>query len=230
MKLGKLLVLLALGTSVSGVSHANLLVNGSAEVRILWSGDVHSKFLRQSFFRERNDCLDQMARGSEWVDSLPNQAPSKAYMHAMRSGNAQSVDDARNLMAGFIQDYMNEANAEQQRSLEVIHATPADPLARVTHDGKLIRDYPGYLKSCYLRGAGLHPVMDSTSPSHANFAIWSITDIAGIFEHGNLPGSLEDMEAIIQDPDHAVRTIGLMKLVNKIYMDLGVRDFRFDIQ
>jgi len=197
-------------------------------VRILWSGEVHSKFLRQSFFQERKDCLDQMIKGSAWVDSLPNQAPSKAYMHAMRSGSAQSVGDARSLMAGFIQDYLNEAYIEQQRSLEVIHATPADPLARLTHDGKLIRDYPGYLKSCYLRGAGLHPVMDSTSPAHANFAIWSISDIAGIFDHGDLPGSLEDMQAVIRDPDHAVRSIGLMRLVNKIYLDLGLRDFRFE--
>ncbi len=221
---------LVLGAFFSASAQAGHAGHGSTGIRILWSGDVHSKFLRQSFFQERKDCLDQMIKGSEWVDSLPNQSPSKAYMHAMRSGTSQAVGEARSLMAGFIQDYMNEAYIEQQRSLEVIHATPADPLARVTHDGKLIRDYPGYLKSCYLRGAALHPVMDSTSPSHANFAIWSILDIAGIFEHGDLPGSLEDMEAVIRDPDHAVRTIGLMKLVNKIYMDLGLKDFRFDLK
>jgi hypothetical protein len=193
-----------------------------------WSTEAHATLIRQAFPHERADCLMEIQRGSEWVDSLPNQVPAKSYLHAMRSGTSQSVEAARDQMANFIQGEYERAVTLWKQSTREIQGTPADPGAQITADGRLIEDFGGYLSSCYHRGTALHPVMDSTSPAHAGFAIWSMTDLAAIFQHGDLPGTLEDEAALLRHPDLMQKTVGFMRLVDRMYLSLGMLDFRFE--
>lgn len=192
-----------------------------------WSEDVHAAFIETAFAAEREDCRRQIRRGSEWVDSLPNQTPGKAYLHAMRTAS-QSEAVAREQMASFIQAEYEVAMDLFERSTERLYGTPADPAAQVTHDGRLIKQPFTYLAACNHRGRALHPVMDSTSPAHENFPIWSLSDIAGLFRHGDLPGSIENERALFARPDLKEKTVGLMLIVDKLYFGLGMKSFRFE--
>ncbi len=180
-----------------------------------WSSQAHWDLIQDAFRNERMDCLLKMKEGSEWVDSLPNQTPSKSYMHAMRS-SSQTIDEAKNMMANFIQAKYETAADQRASSTQVISATPVDADAELTDDGRLITDLATYLGHCYDRGVALHPVMDSTSPAHADFAIWSITDLEDLFHHGDLPGSIENEQALLSNPDLMKKTVGLMRIINKL--------------
>lgn len=207
------------------------LLSGSAPAALAspdWSTEAHARLIRQAFPRERADCMAEIQRGSEWVDSLPNQVPSKSYLHAMRANTTQTVAGVKSQMANFIQSEYERAITLWKQSTRVIHGTPADAGAMVTGDGRLIEDFGGYLRACYHRGTALHPVMDSTSPPHEGFPVWSLTDIKKIFEHGDLPGSLEDEAALLNHPKLEEKTVGLMRLVDRLYLGLEMLDFRFE--
>lgn len=193
-----------------------------------WSGDAHWSLIQKAFPNERSDCLYKMKEGSEWVDSLPNQIPSKSYLHAMRGSESESITTARQMMADFIQGNYEMALQLVKASTQATNASSSDPLAQYTNDGLLITDMNAYLKSCYNRGMALHPVMDTTSPAHAGFAIWSLTDLAAVFHHGDLPGSIENEQALFASPDVFTKTSGLMRLVDKMYLEFKLLDYRFE--
>ncbi len=205
-----------------------ILASQSSDANPFWSSGVHWDLIQKAFVGTRGDCLMQMKAGSEWVDRLANQMPSHSYMHAMRSGPNQSVREARTLMADFIQSHFEQAVDLDESSTQATHASVNDPFAQYTPDGRLITHPGDYLKSCYERGVGLHPVMDSTSPAHADFAIWSISDLSDLLKHGDLPNSIEDERALFEQPDLMKKTVALMQIVDKLYVDLKMRDFRYE--
>ena len=205
-------------------------LNAKAFATITWSKEAHERLIVQAFGVERQDCIAQMKNGSAWADSLANQVPSKSYMHAMRSGAEQPIAEAADLMANFIQRNYEQAIDLKTAGIESSNSTSNDPLAQYTTDHNLILNMDDYLNYCYQRGVALHPVMDSTSPAHADFAIWSLTDLSGILKHGNFPESIEDETALIANPDLMVKTTGLMRLVDKIYLDFEMRDFKFTLK
>lgn len=193
-----------------------------------WSQDAHRDLIISAFSNERTDCVLKIKEGSEWVDSVVNQVPSRSYMHAMRSGKSQSIHDAKKLMTGFIQSNYLKAIELKAISTVLVTSTSNDPFAQYTHDGLLITDINSYLSHCYYRGVALHPAMDSTSPAHMGFEIWSIADLAGIFLHGDFPGSVEDEQALLRQPEVMNQTIGLMRMIDKIYIEFNMKDFRYE--
>lgn len=193
----------------------------------LWSHEAHDRLIEMAFPDEREDCLAEIKEGSEWVDRKTNQLPSGAYQHAMR-GSYQSVEDAREKMARFVAGYAERALIAKDRSTQKVNASPSDPLAEFTHDGLLITDRQTYLEHCRHRGIALHPVMDSTSPAHGEFGIWTFSDIAGMLEHGDMPFSLEDEQALLSRPDLMSKTVGLMRILDRVYLEFRFLDFRFN--
>ena len=204
-----------------------LLLMMNAKAESTWSKEAHEYVIHQAFGSERQDCEKKIKQGSAWVDSLANQVASKSYLHAMRSGSYQSIDEAAELMAEFIKVNYEKALDLKKLSLELSNSTSRDPLVQYTNDHNRILNIDNYLEYCYLRGVALHPVMDSTSPAHASFPIWSLSDLSGIFKHGDFPGSIENEKALVSNTDLMVKTKGLIQLVDKIYLEFEMRNFKF---
>jgi hypothetical protein len=208
---------------IPGMAHATTDSIHAAD----WSTEAHETLIERAFPNERPDCIQAMKSGSFWVDSSTNQLPSRSHLHAMRPNTQQSIEKARDLMAHYVQSEFEISKSEYDRSTQKVTSTSADPTTQYTSDGRLITDIFTYLSSCEHRGRGLHPIMDSTSPAHANFAIWSITDLGGLLAHGDMPRSIENERALFANPDVMVKTISLMRVTDKIYLELGWLDFLF---
>jgi hypothetical protein len=193
-----------------------------------WSSEAHSKLIHLAFPNERADCLQKIQEGSEWVDGILNQLPSRSFMHSMRSGRDQPVAEARDRMASFIQRSYEMASALRERAVDFRNGPMNSDVDSMTPDGFRILDGVAYLEHCYQRGIGLHPVMDSTSPAHAGFEVWSLTDLDQLLKHGDFPDSLESALQLSLRPELKEKTVGLMRLVDQIYLGLGMLDYRFD--
>lgn len=200
----------------------------TADASVLWSTEAHWSLIRSSFGIERADCVSKMKEGSEWVDGYMNQLPSRSFMHAMRSGSEQKVEDAKHAMADFIQSHYELAAGYESTALKEVLGSIDDPLAEYTHDGKMILNRDDYLNYCYERGVALHPVMDSISPAHAGFAIWSLSDISEVFKHGDLPGSIENEKSLLAQPDLMNKTVGLSQIIDRVYLEFKMKDFRYE--
>lgn len=203
------------------------VMGGSAQAGVPWSTVAHDDLIDSAFGNERADCTEQIKAGSLWVDNLDNQAPLYSYRHAMRA-SSQSVQAAKNLMADWIQEEYELAYFLLGKSTVPLNASPEDPLIQVTNNQRLIIQMDGYLQYCYHRGRALHSVMDSTSPAHADFAIWSPIEISQVMLHGDFHDSIENLQVLIENPDLKTKTVGLMQLVQKMYIDLNIREFRFE--
>jgi hypothetical protein len=180
-----------------------------------WATSAHDLLIERAFPAASQECLTQIKAGSAFVDRLENQTPSNAYQHALRQ-KSEKKEFARSKMATFIQYHYELAALENRQALLATHNTEA-----ILH----------HLRACFERGVGLHPLMDSTSPAHADFAIWSLTDIDGwlsTLQHGDSPLSIETEAALIRAPDLLTKTIGLMRLWDKLYLELGWLDLRFE--
>ena len=107
-----------------------------------WAPTVHNQLLEKAFPDANLDCLLQMQKGSADADADRYQNVEFSYMHAMRMKGQDSQVASRKMRQFIIDNY-----AEAKR----------------THIEE---------ERCYYRGFALHPIMDSTSPAHANFQEW----------------------------------------------------------
>jgi hypothetical protein len=179
-----------------------------------WSTEVHHLLIRSAFGQEPEDCLLQMESGSDQVDSLWNQGSENSYQHAMRAKN-ESEEDARSKMAHFIRDHYEVAMGFRDQMISQEGRPDADPLPR--------------LQFCFYRGSALHPIMDTSSPAHEGFQIWSPFDILTVLKHGSFPTSIEDLKTLLSNPDQLKWTVGLMQMIDQLYLKLEMRDFLFEM-
>lgn len=179
-----------------------------------WSTSVHTDMLEAAFPDVSIPCLTKMIAGSLDVDSVKNQLPDKAFMHAMRGPKEKT--EAEGLERTW--KYIDRRFAEARNAL----ATSEED-------------------SCYERGRALHPVMDSTSPAHHGHQEWSLFgDPRKIFTHGDwaqklgstvdslfpVPGfpgpvSKEDFDYLDDHPQVLTGTVKLMQTVDLIQMTLS---------
>ncbi len=112
----------------------------------LWPERIH-KIMIKSFFDKKieNYLVNQIISGSNFSDHPKFQASGYNHMHAMREPG-ESIEQARDKM----QQYVNH-------KLDLFYQN--------IYDGNLE-------KAFFILGMALHPVMDSTSPSHQDFQIW----------------------------------------------------------
>ncbi|MDD2479473.1 MAG: hypothetical protein PHS31_06245 [Victivallaceae bacterium] len=119
---------------------------------------------------ETIDILQIMNDASDWSDSLSNQVPSKAYIHAMRStsdGSPENIAQAKQAYDNYLNKRMSVANdyiadAEHLLSygmtLTALDSLALDSLALAFSElGKLV-----------------HTLSDSLSPSHAGFQYFDL--------------------------------------------------------
>jgi RHS repeat-associated protein len=111
----------------------------------LWSPKIHNRIILAAFPNLPSNLRQAIERGSEYADSSRFQSPEYSYMHAMR-GKGQSAEDACKKM----QDYINA-------HMEMYIALLASGQSEAAY---------------FALGMALHPVMDSTSPSHSGFQKW----------------------------------------------------------
>jgi RHS repeat-associated protein len=109
----------------------------------LWPTWIHNKMIRAAFSSLPPYLQREIERGSRYADEF--QDPRFSYMHAMRQ-KGQNVELARKLMDAYISDRMKAYECEVAR-------------------GNLNEAY-------FVLGMALHPIMDSTSPTHEGFQWW----------------------------------------------------------
>jgi uncharacterized protein RhaS with RHS repeats len=115
----------------------------------LWSTPNHNRIIEE-FVKAYNPSLSEtlrseIERGSRYADN--SQAAKYSYMHHMRDGwRLQSIGDSKQLMDKYIENHLLNYECN---------------MARGNH------------KNAYFElGRALHPIMDSTSPSHNDFEPW----------------------------------------------------------
>ncbi|WP_281193160.1 RHS repeat domain-containing protein [Candidatus Accumulibacter aalborgensis] len=152
----------------------------------LWSAEAHNYFIQQAFGNALSHAqVAQMQAGSAFADAPIFQTAQFSYMHAMSSSNI-SKDDARRLMCRYV---------KKQIDIFKRLITYPDPVAR-NH-------------AYFELGMGLHAVMDSTSPAHRGFQLWTGSP-AQLENHGkSYPGfpSTEDLDSA---PAYLAQTIAAM--------------------
>ncbi|MBC7691156.1 MAG: hypothetical protein H7222_05255 [Methylotenera sp.] len=170
---------------------------GTADIQkmlhVAWASSVHDALIDAAFPKESATCRADMKLGSRWVDGFNNQVEGYTYMHAQRR-EGQSVEEAASLMQSYIDDTylqarsfekmnekMNGKKDDQQRISETdeltgnfagvpgLRAAIREGISRVSEAAAKLNPLN---RVCFLRGAALHPIMDSTSPAHAGFAVW----------------------------------------------------------
>lgn len=147
----------------------------------LWATDAHDYFIDTMFSSLAPAIRDIIKSGSAYADKPKFQGPDYAHMHAMSSKSMSAIESRKN-MCDFIKKYMGAANDAQ--------------LAGTAH-------YWFYI------GMALHPVMDSTSPSHEGFQMWHGT-FSDLKKHGPWPTSLENID-VAKHPYHMKRTLQRMR-------------------
>jgi RHS repeat-associated protein len=109
----------------------------------LWPTSIHNLIIRSAFGFLPSNLRTAIERGSRFADTL--QDPRFAYIHAMRSKD-QHPEVARKLMEAFVRDRLKRFQCESEK---------------------------GNLEEAYFAlGEALHPIMDSTSPTHEGFQWW----------------------------------------------------------
>ena len=114
----------------------------------LWLPPTHHSMLHETFYDLPDEYKAAMYRGSDFVDTQYND-PLYSYMHEMRY-EGQSVVQAQEEMWNFI--FWNIKYYS------------------------LFRARGQYNDAYYYLGQAMHPIMDSTSPSHEGFQIWYGTE------------------------------------------------------
>jgi RHS repeat-associated protein len=149
----------------AGASPANL-----TDPLGLWSTKAHNKIAdaygkRTGMSQEK---IDAMKRGSEYADKWRYQGPDSSYMHAM-SSKKLSKAEACALAQKHIEEYVSQSQMMDE-------AFPGLPQSEDFSSG-------------FWLGFGMHTVMDSTSPAHADFEEWHTRDFP---KHGPFPTSWEN--------------------------------------
>jgi RHS repeat-associated protein len=111
----------------------------------LWPERIHNAIIRVAFPTLTENLKLQIEKGSAYADSWNFQSPEFNHMHAM-SQKGESAETAINRMQEYVDSHLRE-------------------YARLLGAGNPERAY-------FELGMALHPIMDSTSPSHEGFQAW----------------------------------------------------------
>jgi hypothetical protein len=165
-----------------------------------------------------------MKLGSIMADSFDFQGEDFVHMHAMRTAD-QTPEQAEKRMWKFIRD--------KYADVRLLHKKTKYP--------KFLPRFDLNIQSCYLRGMALHPVMDATSPAHAGFKVWDVTEVTtALFDHGDIreylddklgvsfgvPHSHEDREALKKMPQIEQGTTLIMRRVDALLREKDVEGIK----
>jgi hypothetical protein len=134
----------------------------------LWPEDIHNEIIDSAFSDFSKTIIKYIKKGSADADSAQNQDLNHSYMHAMRCPG-QTIAEAQMKTEKFI----DKQFAKYENKLK---------------QSKIQEAYEAL-------GEAMHPVMDSTSPSHEGFQEWKGTKgfnnkIAGL-EHWQVEQSIK---------------------------------------
>lgn len=164
----------------------------------LWSTEAHNYFIdaliKAKFPNMPQHIRNYIKQGSAYADQSLFQSPEYAYMHAMSSSSMDAATAKRKM-----DEFINNAMQSYQKELCLSE--------KFRSRGDL--GWALYFeRSAYMNlGMALHPIMDSTSPTHRGFQKWDWG--LGIFGHGSLPTSKEDIDTA-KLPIYTNETLKLM--------------------
>jgi RHS repeat-associated protein len=145
----------------------------------LWSTPGHNYFIDETYPNVPARFKQYIKHGSASADVIFRQTCGSSGIHAMSCPPFLDVEAAKKQMQEFIQRNMESFQKQYCR---------------------------GNLSDAgYFLGLALHPIMDSTSPSHRGFQEWSFSQIQ---KHGDFSESLESIEMA---PAYRDETVKLMK-------------------
>lgn len=145
----------------------------------LWPERIHNRIISIAFENLPKNLISQIEKGSAYSDSWKFQSPNFNHMHATRQ-NDESIDAARDKMQGYINEHL--------------------------HSFQTFLDAGQFEKAFFELGMALHPIMDSTSPSHEGFQPWEgVLNTPGyqLINHWGKEQSIS--------PDRLSKTIELIK-------------------
>jgi RHS repeat-associated protein len=131
----------------------------------LWATDAHNAII-DAYGKAHNlpkELIVAMKAGSREADNTEYQDDEHSYMHAMSSSKLTKAQACKK---------MNEFVTKSITTVFLIQNMYGDKVAEYRE-----------------LGFGLHAIMDSTSPSHANFKEWHLHNF---YEHGDFPFTSEE--------------------------------------
>ncbi|MEJ5359130.1 MAG: toxin TcdB middle/N-terminal domain-containing protein [Desulfobacterales bacterium] len=132
----------------------------------LWPERIHQSIIERYFEKKIDSSyISEIISGSAFADSPRFQGMGYSHMHAMREPG-ESVEQAREKM----QQYVNEKLTLYYQNM---------------YEGNMEKAY-------FFLGMGLHPLMDSTSPSHEGFQVWDSSK--GLFTPQNLWHAIQEQK------------------------------------
>jgi RHS repeat-associated protein len=132
-----------------------------------WPGWYHHIIIQDTFGNLGAHAVAILDAASDWVDSVAagNQAPERAFMHAMRDGaDNQTAEDAERESNDYVNSELDHA-VQAQVQFEEGGGTGLSDTA--------LTDF----------GHALHTVTDATSPEHAGFQPWYCLVCRAAYRH-----------------------------------------------
>ncbi len=148
-----------------------------------WPEKVHNSIISRAFKGSLSkDALDGLMRGSKEADTMKYQDSAHSYMHAMRAQN-QSAEESAGLTVTFVMEKVAEYKS----------------LMAAGQEGKAYEAL----------GMALHPLIDSTSPSHEGTQEWRSPWIHPIdaLEHIKK----ESVEKFDANPSYLQKSVDLLR-------------------
>jgi hypothetical protein len=110
-----------------------------------WPERIHNQIIRVSFRKLPGELRSQIEKGSAYADSTEFQNTDSNHMHAMRQKD-ESPEVANDKMQKYINEHLNNYS--------------------------ILIETEQIEKAYFELGMALHPIMDSTSPSHEGYQVW----------------------------------------------------------
>jgi len=110
-----------------------------------WPERIHNQIIRVSFRKLPGELRSQIEKGSAHADSIEFQSTDFNHMHAMRQKD-ESPEAANDKMQKYINEHLNNYS--------------------------ILIETEQIEKAYFELGMALHPIMDSTSPSHEGYQVW----------------------------------------------------------
>ncbi len=146
----------------------------------LWPTWIHEIMINKFFLGKIEEkYIKYISQGSSFSDSMRFQGLGYNHMHAMREPG-ESAEQAHDKMQQYV-----------SQKLESFYQN--------IYEGN-------HEKAYFLLGMALHPIMDSTSPSHEGFQVWDGSK--GIFSPAGL---LHGAQEMLITPERFQRTLELMR-------------------
>ncbi len=175
----------------------------------LWSTQAHNalltEFVNKIHGNKNPIFILGLFAGSRYADSITagHQGPDFTFIHAMTSDSFDTPKKACQALTNFVKNGISDYQSKYDIATQL---NQSDSIIDNAKGAAALYD------SGYALGFALHPLMDSTSPAHANWAFWDSSILnMDVFHHGSFPTSKETLNVLASRPDLVQKSLELME-------------------